>query len=114
MKTHFKNIDKNIAMGVLYNSFINYITSNENGEYMETITIPRINLGNDIMIVSASYSWGEKEHFKFIDTDSLKDNSIYVMFDGMNQNGENKFWKISKETFSEIENFLMDCEEIMK
>ena len=114
MKTHFKNIDKNFAMKALYDSFLGYITKDENGEKRETITIPRINLGDDILIVSASYSWNEKEYFKFIDTDNLKDNSIYVMFSGINQNGENKFWKIDKETFSEIESFLKDCEEIMK
>lgn len=114
MKTHFKNIDKNIAVEILYNSFVNYITIDENDKYRETITIPRINLGDDVLIVSASYSWGEREYFKFIDNDNVKDNSIYVMFDGMNKNDKNKFWKIDKETFSKIETFLKNCEEIMK
>ena len=114
MKNHFKNIDKNLAVRALYNSFVEYITKDENRENRETITIPRINLGDDILIVSSSYSWGETEQFKFLDSDSLKDTSIFVMFSGMNQNNENKFWKINKETFSRIENFLMDCEEIMK
>ena len=114
MKTHFKNIDKNLATKTLYNSFINYITIDENGEYRETITISRVNLGDDILIVSASYGWNEKEYFKFINSDSAKDVSIYIMFSGMNQNNENKFWKIDKETFSKIKTFLRDCEEIMK
>lgn len=114
MKTIFKNIDKNFAMKALYDSFLEYIIKDENDECREIIIIPRENLGDDIMIVSASYSWGETEHFKFIDSDSLKDSNIYVMFDGMNQNNENKFWKISKKTFSEIESFLKDCEEIIK
>lgn len=113
MKIHF-SINKNLAMEILYKHFIQYITKDENGEYRETINIPRENLGDDILTVLASYNLVEDEYFKFIDTDSLKDNSIYVMFSGMNQNKENKFWKISNETFSKIKDFLKDCEEIMK
>lgn len=114
MKIHF-NIDGNLAMEVLYKSFVQYIIKDGNGEYREIITIPRENLGDDILTVSASYSYVGGECFKFIDSDNVKDTNIYVMFSGINQNKkENKFWKIDKETFSRIKDFLKDCEEIMK
>lgn len=113
MKIHF-NINKNLAMEVLYKHLLQYITKDENGKKRETITIPRVNLGDDILTIIVSYNLVKDEYFKFIDTDNIKNNSIYVMFSGMNKNGENKFWKIDKETFSKIESFLKDCEEIMK
>ena len=113
MKTTFYNVDKNMASQLIYKNFINLIKTDIYGNDTEVVIMPRINLGDDILTIICRYSFGDIERIIFYSTDNLRDDNVYVFYDGWNQNGENRYWKISQERYKLVERFLNDCEEVM-